>query len=227
MDNADFLLVKSVLNSGDVEALSEISDDNHTDIRILKIIIYCMSNGSKHSVKIINYVITTFPFDVHLHRNTLLFNCIFYQDTDIFQYFVDLGLDIHSNIIYRNTEDNILKMTVLYSREIIEILLKNGVDPNSDNGSAFILAVKRDKLNIVKLLIDFGVDVTVQDDIALCLAIRKRNFNLIKILVDAGANASNISEFIAKEKTETNRKKINYLIDIGVDPIDLLQLWIE
>lgn len=175
-------------------------------------------------IEAIQNVIIAFNFDIHKHRDELIEHCFEWHNYLALEYFIESGLDIKSDIQNGRTSYNILKLAAENLNEddakIIPVLLKNHIDPNSDNGYAFITAVKLGIPKLVQIFIDYGIDVKYQIQ-ALTIAIKKRYINIVKILIDAGIS---VNEITIDPKPIVN-SDVNYLVDIGVDPIILSKMW--
>lgn len=111
-------------------------------------------------------------------------------------------------------------------KEIVEILLKNGADPNekSNNRLPIFQALQlnsiEDSVDFLKLLIKFGVDINNEED-PLGLAINRSRTNsdfikIVNLLLNNGATVtgSDFYEIIMGEYIDVLRKALNN----GVDP---------
>jgi len=182
-------------------------------------------------IAIFNNIITEFNYDINVNRHSLLIYCLGGCNHQVLQHLIDLGIDFQSPIgDYVDEELN--PLTYICDREhsydahydelskCIEILLKNGIDPNCDGGDAFIFIMEYGLIDLVKLFIDYGVDVTIQENRALYQAFQQKKIPIIKLLIDHGANINDINSQLFAKKSPY----IDYLVDLGLDPINVAKL---
>jgi len=201
-----------------INFLNDQNNDNTTFYAIKVIILRNLP------VEVIKNIVITFNFDLHQYNERLVEDCILAYNYVALEYFIECGINIPSVITNGKNSCNILKLAADYldygNEKIISLLLKNGFDPNSDGGYAFKCTVKRGIRELVQIFIDYGIDIKYQIQ-ALNIAIKEKQINIVKILVDAGIS---VDEIIAVPDPITNAD-INYLVDIGIDPIILLKMW--
>jgi len=215
--------------TGEFDIISKCLSECHEnqDSIIVETIRRVITNCIFDTVGVIDSIITTFHFDINSHRDTLIEKCLETSRTDVLQYFIDANLDIHNDIKILNnqTPTSVLRVACKLAPSIVSIILKNGVDPNSENGAAFLYVVRGSKRDLIKIFIEFGVDVTTQNNLALFYAVQRFDFETIKLLINAGAQINDIPKTVSETTSERINTKIKYLVDIGIDPLDIVKMW--
>lgn len=72
--------------------------------------------------------------------------------------------------------------------DIIEFLLKEGIDVNYQSGLALTSAASNNQIEAVEFLIENGADVRIDNSLALELACMNENIDIAEMLLDNGAN---------------------------------------
>jgi len=188
-------------------------------------------------VDIFDKILTNYAFDIHLNRDILLQKCVRSKNNKILVYLIDSGIDFISpfNRIgeYSEQEPDLISFACRYhcissvayrkkSEKIIEILLRNGVDPNSADCTYFLYCCRYGSLELIQLFIDLGANVSIQKNLPLYIAVKYKNLELVKLLIKNGADINDLQSHI---NANTKFELINYLTDLGADPIDLTKIW--
>lgn len=164
------------------ELFRAIRDNN------LPLVRSCIDSGVKlHHVDYLHFPITTALVLGHL---------------EIFQLLVDHGADVNKENIHGCTLLSLVieRMETL-SLDSIELLLKNGADPNdSTNGPVdqrmhvpLTYAINRDEIEVVKLLIRYKANVNVvtkYGSTPLLYAVANGKYEIVEILLANGADVS-------------------------------------
>lgn len=188
-------------------------------------------------VDIFDKILTNYAFDMHLNRDMLLQKCVTSKNDKILVHLIDNGIDFISpfNRIreYSDQEPDLISFACRYHcigsiadrkkyEKIIKILLRNGVDPNSDDCAHFLYFCRYGSLELIQLFIDLGANVSTQNNFPLYIAVKYKNLELVKLFVKNGADINDLQTHI---DANTKFELINYLTDLGADPIDLTKIW--
>lgn len=71
---------------------------------------------------------------------------------------------------------------------LVEMYLKNGANPDYNNGQAFLISVDRQNPRILKLLIDYGGKSHKNNDSILENALIRQNYDCSRILIQNGSS---------------------------------------
>ena len=104
--------------------------------------------------------------------NNLNFNFV----NSLVEYKLSLLVDVGPIALeYCSRNENKIKM--------LQLLIDLGVNVNSDNGRAFLIAVKRGCYKSVQLLLEAGTDVHAMNNKAFYYAIEYRDIQILQLLV--------------------------------------------
>ena len=130
---------------------------------------------------------------------------------------IDVGLDV--NACYGRRWPEPLLLYCASQPEILELLLKNGADPNCYDESILHSWIERSDITAlrkesVKLLLDHGVDINIEESgyTPLHKAVARRNFDVMKWLIEWGADIN--AEDAAGETVLDMAVRNKYNIDI-------------
>ena len=114
-----------------------------------------------------------------------------YNRYDILRFLIEKGADGHS-ALFGAIQWNDLKTTKIFT--------ENGINPDSKNGTALILACEYADNRLIRYLIHHGAKVNSGNGEALVVACKKGDIEIIKLLIKNGANINDRVISAAQEK---------------------------
>ncbi|MGB8367217.1 MAG: ankyrin repeat domain-containing protein [Candidatus Babeliales bacterium] len=127
-----------------------------------------------------------------------------------------------------NWETPLMRSVMRNNTEIVELLLKNGADPNLNdryNQTALMIAVEWGNIDLVTLLIEHNANIGHQDCLgqtALMNATKYGNINSVALLIEHNANINHQDRWGQTALTEAaqknNKKIVTLLLENGANP---------
>jgi hypothetical protein len=165
---------------------------------------YCIENGitklttpmQKHIVRVMWLISPTFghvqdimqflkekEFDFTLNDNQALGEAVLHEHKSIVEFLINNGCDPELPSYHANDEKE----------------------------NQLVMAVKKGKLDMIDLLLRLGVDVHANDDYALKIAVEEGDSQIVQLLLDAKANPNAISDIELNELGETQEEAVQLI----------------
>lgn len=120
--------------------------------------------------------------------------------------------------------------------KIVDILLKNGINPSLEDNNLLMIAIRNDDKKMVKILMKYNIDISLCNNVVLMFCIAHNNESILKLLirndiktyelplvVSAKERKINMMKIILKYSMELNHRIIKLCLKYGnKDAIKLL-----